>query len=197
LTIKIIILLEEEKMGEVMIQLAKAAIAVALGLSSSFNVDKMLEEYPELKKNGAAFVTLTEGPNDQLRGCIGSLSAYQPLYKDIIANAQSAALRDPRFKPLTLDELDKIKIEVSVLTEPKPLEYTDVADLKKKIRPGIDGVVLQLDGHRATYLPSVWEQLPDFDSFFMTLCQKAGLPGNCLEKHPTIETYQATKYKEK
>jgi AmmeMemoRadiSam system protein A len=184
-------------MGDIMIQLAKAAIAVALGLNSSFDVEKMLEKYPDLKKNGAAFVTLTEGPSDQLRGCIGSLTAYQPLYKDIIANAQSAALRDPRFNPLTLDELDKIKIEVSVLTEPKPLEYRDVEDLRKKIRPGIDGVVLELDGYRSTYLPSVWEQLPDFDSFFTTLCQKAGLPGNCLEKHPDIKTYQATKYKEK
>jgi len=184
-------------MGEIVIQLAKAAIAVALGLNSTFNVEKMLQEYPELNKNGAAFVTLTEGPNDHLRGCIGSLTAYQPLYKDIIANAQSAALRDPRFSPLTLDELDKVKIEVSILTEPKPLEYQDVADLRKKIRPGIDGVVLQLDGYQATYLPSVWEQLPDFDLFFSTLCQKAGLPGNCLEKHPDIKTYQATKYKEK
>jgi len=184
-------------MGEVVIQLAKAAIAVALGLSSSFNVDSMLQKYPELKKNGAAFVTLTTGEDDRLRGCIGSLSAYQPLYKDIIANAQSAALRDPRFKPLTLDELNKIKIEVSILSEPKKLEYSSIEDLKKKIRPGVDGVVLKYDGHRATYLPQVWEQLPEFDEFFSTLCLKAGLSGNCLEKHPEIETYQATKYKEK
>jgi len=184
-------------MGETVIQLAKAAIAVALGLSSSFNVDSMLQKHPELKKNGAAFVTLTTGENDQLRGCIGSLSAYQPLYKDIIVNAQSAALRDPRFKPLTLDELKKIKIEVSILSEPKILEYDSTEDLRKKIRPDIDGVVLEYDGHRATYLPQVWEQLPKFDEFFSTLCLKAGLPGDCLEKHPEIKTYQATKYKEK
>jgi len=183
-------------MGDVMIQLAKAAIAVALGLSSHFDLDKALQNYPELKKEGAAFVTLTEGPADQLRGCIGSLSAYQPLYRDIIANAQSAALRDPRFHPLTRDELDKIKIEVSVLTEPERVPYKDVDDLKRKIRPGIDGVVLELDGYRSTYLPSVWEQLPDFDSFFGTLCQKAGLSGNCLDRHPDIKTYQAVKYKE-
>jgi len=184
-------------MGDIVIQLAKAAIAVALGLNSSFDVDKMLQEYPKLKENGAAFVTLTEGPQDQLRGCIGSLSAYQPLYKDIIANAQSAALRDPRFKPLSLDELKRVKIEVSILSEPKPLEYSSVEDLKKKIRPDIDGVVLEYNGYRATYLPQVWEQLPRFEDFFSTLCQKAGLPGNCLENHPDIKTYQATKYKEK
>ena len=184
-------------MGEIVIQLAKAAIAVALGLNSNFNLDKALQEYPELKKDGAAFVTLTTEPYNQLRGCIGSLSAYQPLYKDIIANAQSAALRDPRFKPLSTDELDKIKIEVSILSEPKPLEYSSIGDLRKKIRPKVDGVVLELDGHRATYLPQVWEQLPNFDEFFSTLCQKAGLPGNCLEKHPAIQTYQVTEYKEK
>ena len=186
-----------KNMGEIVIQLAKAAIAVALGLNSSFDVEKALESYPELKKNGAAFVTLTTEPYDQLRGCIGSLSAYQPLYKDIIANAQSAALRDPRFKPLSLEELDKIKIEVSILSEPKDLEYSSIEDLKRKIRPNIDGVVLEYDGYRATYLPQVWEQLPQFESFFSTLCQKAGLPGNCLDKHPDIKVYQATKYKEK
>jgi len=184
-------------MGEITIQLAKAAIAVALGLDSSFDLDQALKTYPDLRENGAAFVTLTTGADDQLRGCIGSLSAYQPLYKDIIANAQGAALRDPRFKPLSLKELDKIKIEVSILSEPKPLAYSSTKDLKTKIRPDIDGVVLEYNGYRATYLPQVWEQLPHFDSFFSSLCQKAGLPTDCLEKHPDIKTYQATKYKEK
>jgi AMMECR1 domain-containing protein len=79
-------------MGEIIIQLAKAAIAVALGMESQFDLEQALKNYPELEKDGAAFVTLTKEPQDQLRGCIGSLSAYQPLYKDIIANAQSAAL---------------------------------------------------------------------------------------------------------
>lgn len=184
-------------MGEIVIQLAKAAIAVVLGMESQFDLGQALKKYPELERNGAAFVTLTKEPHDQLRGCIGSLSAYQPLYKDIIANAQSAALRDPRFKPLTPEELKEVKVEVSILSEPKPLPYRDTEDLKAKIRPNIDGIVLSYDGYSATYLPQVWEQLPDFESFFATLCQKAGLPGNCLEKHPDIKTYQAIKYKEK
>ena len=184
-------------MNEIVIQLAKAAIAVALGLESPFDLEQALKTYPELEKDGAAFVTLTTGSNDQLRGCIGSLSAYQPLYKDIIANAQSAALRDPRFNPLSLDELEKIKVEVSILSEPQPLLYHSIEDLREKIRPDIDGVVLEYNGYRATYLPQVWEQLPLFDSFFASLCQKAGLPGNCLEKYPDIKTYQAIKYKEK
>jgi AmmeMemoRadiSam system protein A len=184
-------------MGEITIQLAKAAIAVALGMDSSFDLDQALKTYPDLKKNGAVFITLTTGSQDQLRGCIGSLSAYQPLYKDIIANAQSAALRDPRFKPLSREELDKIKIEVSILSEPKPLAYHSTEDLKTKIRPNIDGVVLEYNGYRATYLPQVWEQLPEFDSFFSTLCQKAGLSGDCLKNHPDIKTYQATNSKER
>ncbi|MEA3417925.1 MAG: AmmeMemoRadiSam system protein A [Campylobacterota bacterium] len=184
-------------MGEIVIQLAKAAIAVALGMESQFDLEQALKNYPELEKMGAVFVTLTKEPQDQLRGCIGSLSAYQPLYKDIIANAQSAALRDPRFKPLTQEELKEVKVEVSILSEPEPLSYRDTEELKAKIRPDIDGIVLDLNGSRATYLPQVWEQFPDFESFFATLCQKAGLPGNCLEQHPEIKTYQATKYKEK
>ena len=184
-------------MNEIVIQLAKAAIVVALGLESPFDLEQALKTYPELEKDGAAFVTLTTGSNDQLRGCIGSLSAYQPLYKDIIANAQSAALRDPRFNPLSLDEMKQIKIEVSILSEPQSLPYSSIEDLRSKIRPDIDGVVLEYHGYRATYLPQVWEQLPHFDGFFSSLCQKAGLSGDCLEKHPDIKTYQATKYKEK
>ncbi|MEA3492081.1 MAG: AmmeMemoRadiSam system protein A [Campylobacterota bacterium] len=183
-------------MGEIVIGLAKAAIAVALGMDSSFDLEEALERYPQLKENGAVFVTLTKSPNDQLRGCIGSLTAYQPLYKDIISNAESAALRDPRFRPLSKDELGEIKIEVSILSEPKPLLYRDTEDLRRKIKPAIDGVVLEYGGYRATYLPQVWEQLPQFDSFFASLCQKAGLAGECLDKHPDIKTYQATKYRE-
>ncbi len=184
-------------MGEVTIQLAKAAITVALGMDSSFDLEQALRSYPELKNNGAVFVTLTTGSNDQLRGCIGSLSAYRPLYEDIIANAKSAALRDPRFNPVTLSEMRDIKVEVSILTEPKILHYTSTEDLKTKIKPQIDGVVLEHNGYRATYLPQVWEQLPHFDEFFSSLCLKAGLAQNCLEEHPDIKTYQDVKYKEK
>ncbi len=184
-------------MGEIVIQLAKAAIAVALGLDSSFDLEQAIKSHPDLKDNGAVFVTLTTGSDDQLRGCIGSLSAYRPLYEDIIANAKSAALRDPRFKPVTLDELKGIKVEVSILTEPQALQYTSIEDLKTKIKPQVDGVVLEHNGYRATYLPQVWEQLPRFDEFFISLCAKAGLSQNCLDHHPDIKTYQDVKYKEK
>jgi len=183
-------------MQEVLIGLAKAAILVALNQPENFDLEGALKKYPELLENGAAFVTINKRANDQLRGCIGSLQAYRPLYKDIISNAQAAALHDPRFPPMTPEELKDIKIEVSILSEPKPLQYNDVEDLRKKIVPMKDGVVLRYDGYQATYLPQVWEQLPDFDAFFSSLCMKAGLPGDCLKHHPEIEVYHVSKYEE-
>ena len=183
-------------MQDVLIGLAKAAILVALNQPENFDLESALKKYPELLENGAAFVTINKRSNDQLRGCIGSLQAYRPLYKDIISNAQAAALHDPRFPPLTPEELNEIKIEVSILSEPKPLQYSDVEDLRNKIVPMKDGIVLRYNGYQATYLPQVWEQLPDFDAFFSSLCMKAGLPGDCLVNHPEIEVYHVTKYEE-
>ncbi len=183
-------------MKEAILALAKAAILAALGQPVHIDLEKLLAQYPALKEKGAAFVTINKGAQHRLRGCIGSLQAFRPLYEDIIHNAKAAALEDPRFHPLRPEELGDITVEVSVLSEPKPLAYKNVEDLKQKIRPGIDGVVLRLGSRRATYLPQVWEQLPDFESFFSSLCQKAGLPGNCLASHPQIEVYQVTKYSE-
>jgi len=184
-------------MNDIVITLAKAAILVALNQPEDFDLENALKTYPALKENGAVFVTITSEPNEQLRGCIGSLKAYRPLYKDIISNAQSAALHDPRFTPLTLEEFRHIKIEVSVLSEPKILEYSDTDDLKKKIIPFEDGVVLKHNGRHATYLPQVWEQLPNFNDFFSSLCLKANLDRDCISKHPEISIYQVKKYKEK
>ena len=184
-------------MNEIIIALAKTAILVALGLPENFDLEKALQQHPNLKENGASFVTITKASNGELRGCIGSLQAHRPLYKDIIFNAQSSALRDSRFKPLTKEEFKNIKIEVSILSTPKVITYTNSTDLKAKIEPFQDGVVLQLNGKQATYLPQVWEQLPKFDDFFLRLCQKAGLKSTCLLEHPKIMTYQVRKYKEK
>jgi len=183
-------------MQDILIDLAKAAILAALNQPENFDLENALEHYPELLKNGAAFVTINTRRNHQLRGCIGSLQAYRPLYKDIISNAQAAALHDPRFPPLTPEEFKEIKIEVSILSDPKPLQYSDVEDLRKKIVPMKDGIVLRYNGYQATYLPQVWEQLPSFDAFFSSLCMKAGLPGDCLTHHPEIEVYHVAKYEE-
>ena len=184
-------------MNDIVIALAKAAILVALNQPEDFDLEHALKKYPVLEEAGAVFVTLNTEPNEQLRGCIGSLEAYRPLYKDIISNAQSAALRDPRFTPLTLDELKHISIEVSILSEPKVLEYGDLQDLKRQVVPFQDGVVLKQNGNHATYLPQVWEQLPKFDDFFSSLCLKANLGNDCMSSHPEISTYQVKKYKEK
>jgi AmmeMemoRadiSam system protein A len=183
-------------MNEIVISLAKAAILVALGQPDSFELEKALDNYPSLEKKGAVFVTINTKSTNHLRGCIGSLQAHRPLYKDIIYNAQSAALRDPRFKPLRIEELDNITLEVAILNEPKPLYYKDIQELEEKITPFKDGIVLSYKGKRATYLPSVWEDLPKFDDFFTSLCHKAELQSDCLTLHPYISTYQVTKYKE-
>ncbi len=183
-------------MGKIYLQLARAAIAQSVGIKYDLDLDKLLNDYPQLKEWGSSFVTITKGENDVLRGCIGSLEAYRPIYEDIILNARAAALHDPRFQSLSELEYNDIKIEVSILSKPKKLGYTDIEDLKNKIRPGIDGVILKLDGYQATFLPQVWEQLPSFDLFFSHLCQKAGLESNCLNHHPDIFIYQVKKYKE-
>lgn len=183
-------------MNNVIIALARAAILEALNQPEDFDIEHALKTYPDLKKNGAAFVTITTKPNEQLRGCIGSLQAHRPLYKDIIMNAQSAALYDPRFMPLSVEELNHIEIEVSILSEPKVLIYDDIADLRNKVVPFQDGIVLKHNGRQATYLPQVWEQLPNFDDFFSSLCLKANLSRDCLSQHPEISTYTVKKHKE-
>jgi len=183
-------------MHDILIALAKASILTALHQPVDLNLTQALQTYPQLKEKGAVFVTLTKGKNEQLRGCIGSLEAWRPLYKDVISNARSAALEDDRFPPLKKEEFSQIKVEVSVLSKPKEIDYTDESDLKKKITPRKDGVILRHWLHRATYLPQVWEELPTFESFFSSLCQKAKLEPNCLKDHPTIEVYRVEKYKE-
>lgn len=183
-------------MKEVLLSLARAAIAESVGLSHDIDLQQLLKENPWLKEKGAVFVTLNNRSNHALRGCIGSLIAHRELYRDLIDNAVAAAKHDPRFSPLTQNEFDKISVEVSLLSEPKELFYKDTKDLKNKIRPNIDGVVLKYGGRQATFLPQVWEELNDFYEFFGHLCQKAGLSGKCLEDHPDISTYQVQKFEE-
>lgn len=184
-------------MEEIIIALAKASILVALNKPSNFNLTLARQHFPELNKKHAVFVTLRTLPSHKLRGCIGSLIAHRPLYKDIIINARHATLDDKRFKPLTKEEFENISIEVSILSKPKIVPYKDSNELKTKIIPLRDGVILTLESHRATYLPSVWKELTTFDDFFASLCLKAQLKRSCLEQHPTLQTYQAVKYKEK
>jgi len=149
----------------------------------------------DLREPGASFVTLTIG--GQLRGCIGSIEPRQPLALDVRDNALGAAFRDPRFPPLSREELNRVHIEVSVLTRPQPLAYTGPDDLLEKLRPHVDGVVIERGWHRATFLPQVWEKLPDPREFMAHLCLKAGLPPDDYHR-PGLEvfTYQVEKFEE-
>ena len=174
-------------------EVARQSIQDEFDYKDSINIKKLTKDNPYLAKDGASFITLTQ--NGKLRGCIGSLEAKRPLIEDIIANAKSAAFRDPRFSKLLREELHVTDIEVSVLTAPKLLEYSDVEDLKKKIKPNIDGVILKLNSNQATFLPQVWEELPEFESFFGHLLSKAGIPMDSFKNHPTIYVYQVKKYR--
>jgi len=129
----------------------------------------------------------------KLRGCIGSLETHRDILEDTISNALSAVFHDPRFAPLSKEEFGEIEIEISILTQPKLMHYNNIAQLKKIVRPHIDGVVLYCGNRRATFLPLVWDSLPHCDAFFGHLCQKVGLNLDCLKHHPQIYLYQAQK----
>ncbi len=141
------------------------------------------------------FVTLTI--DDGLRGCIGNIIPQESLLDGVKANAINAAFRDPRFKPLSGKEWEKVKIEISILTDPKPLDYSNRKDLLEKMRQGTDGVILKKGYNQSTFLPQVWEQLPDKKEFLTHLCLKAGLDGNEWEKEKLeVLTYQVQAFEE-
>ncbi len=179
--------------GLVLLPLARAAIARHLGPDEPAAPDA-----PWLDAPGACFVTLTSGraPGGALRGCIGSLEARRPLREDVEANAVAAACRDPRFPPLGRAELDDVVVEVSVLSAPTALPAVDEPELLARLRPGVDGVILSVPGHRATFLPQVWDQLPDPAEFLSHLRRKAGLPAGYRGRDVVIEIYTVTAWLE-
>ncbi len=162
-----------EAQRSILRDIARASIKEGLTHGHALRVDPAT--YDEaLQQPGACFVTLHL--HDQLRGCIGSLEAYRPLLEDVADNAYGAAFRDPRFVPLGAAEFDDLDIHLSVLSPATPMAFTSEADLLAQIRPEVDGLVLEDRGHRGTFLPSVWEQLPDREDFWRHLKLKAGLP---------------------
>ncbi|MCM2289052.1 MAG: AmmeMemoRadiSam system protein B [Sulfuritalea sp.] len=150
--------------------------------------------HPALDQPGATFVTLTQ--DGQLRGCIGSLEAHRPLDQDVRANAVAAAFRDPRFPPLTAEELARTRIEVSLLSAPQPMSFTDEADALRQLRPNIDGIIFSAGQRRSTFLPQVWEQLREPRVFMAHLKQKAGLPADWWSSEVRLQRYEAQKWKE-
>jgi AmmeMemoRadiSam system protein A len=142
---------------------------------------------------GASFVTLIK--NKELRGCIGSLEVTRPLVEDVRLHTVAAALDDFRFPPVREDEIQHISIEVSRLTIPTRIEFDNPEELLSKIRPGIDGVVIKKGLRRATFLPQVWEKVPDVEIFLTMLCRKMGAGSDCWRsKNIEIFTYQVEKF---
>jgi len=159
--------------GRVLTGIARGAIANGLGLSS---VPVKRGHLPWLLQPGASFVTLIK--EGALRGCIGSLQATRPLGQDVAANARAAAFDDPRFPKLARDEWARCSVEVSLLSAPKSIRFSGEDDLLGQIRAGEDGLILERDGRRGTFLPQVWEGLPDKRQFLAALLAKAGLPAD-------------------
>lgn len=139
---------------------------------------------PKCREPRACFVTLTKGGG--LRGCIGTLTADEPLWHAVMMNARGAAQRDTRFPSVMPDELADLRIEISVLSEPRPLQFASTRELLDQLHPRRDGVALHADGRRATFLPQVWEEISDKTDFLERLCLKAGLARNAW-RQPGIE----------
>lgn len=179
----------EPSVGELLLPIARAAIASALGLGAQAPEDASCLQQP-----GACFVTLTQ--RGQLRGCIGSLEARRSLLADVKANAVAAALQDPRFAPLTPGELALTRVEVSLLSPLQEMHFASEADALAQLRPGIDGVVFSFGRHRSTFLPQVWEQLPGAAEFMAQLKRKAGLAADFWDPAVRLQRYSVAKWQE-
>jgi len=166
--------------------IALSALKAAVLDNKSFSLEGVSSR---LMLPGACFVTLLK--NSQLRGCIGTLEAHRSLAEDVAHNSYNAAMRDPRFPCVESSELNDLELSISVLTKPKEVAVDSETQLLKQIRPGVDGVILDDGSHRATYLPSVWEQLPDAIDFIRELKCKAGLPKDYWSKSMRCFTYQS------
>lgn len=178
-------LTEEEKQ-----QLRETARqSIDYGLKHDQPLPVTVEDYsPLLQQQAATFVTLNL--YGQLRGCIGTLQAYQPLIKDVAQHAYDAAFRDRRFSPVTEREAPDLDIHISILTPDEPIEAESEAELLSRLRPGIDGLILKDGLHQATFLPSVWEQLPEPEEFLAHLKIKAGLARNHWSETIEFSRYQ-------
>ncbi len=177
-----------------LLELARKSIEKYLKKGEIITFDE--SKIPEnLKVGKGCFVTLTK--NQKLRGCIGNILPQEPLYKCVIRNAINAATNDPRFERVEPSELKEIKIEISVLDYPSLLEHKSADEILEKLKPGEHGVILKLGQKQSTYLPSVWEQIPNKKEFLSNLCVKGGMPENCWKDPSTkIYTYTTTSFEE-
>jgi AmmeMemoRadiSam system protein A len=177
-------------LGSALLQTARHALARAFDRAAAAAPG----EHAALAAPGATFVTLTQA--GELRGCIGTLEAHRALRRDVEQNALCAAFRDPRFAPLAAEEFEITRIEVSLLSAPVPLAVVDEDDLLRRLRPGVDGVVLAWRGQRATFLPQVWDALGQPQAFIAALKQKAGLSARFWADDVSVSRYTVDKFKE-
>jgi len=177
----------------VLLKLARSTVAAKLAADSP--AANSAAASPALAEKRGCFVTLHK--KGMLRGCIGTIEPVESLLANVEENALNAAFRDPRFPPLKRDELPLVTFEVSVLSVPQVLDYDDAVDLLSKLKPGIHGVILERGWQRATFLPQVWQQLPDKKAFLENLCQKAGMARSAWKQGDlTVKIYQAEYFSE-
>jgi AmmeMemoRadiSam system protein B/AmmeMemoRadiSam system protein A len=179
-----------EEAGRTMLAIARASIAKALGAETGMPDVSA----PWLRQAGATFITLTK--DGKLRGCVGSLAPERMLREDVAVNALGAAFRDHRFPKLSREEWPSVEVEVSLLSAPKPLRFADEIDLLAQIVPGKDGIILEHEGKRATFLPQVWEGLPETRQFLGELMKKAGIPEGTRLARCKYWRYRVAKWKQ-
>jgi hypothetical protein len=178
-----------EEAGETLLSVARGSIERDL-----LGKPEVIAAGSWLNQTGATFVTLTK--EGALRGCIGSLQAARALAEDVAQNALGAAFRDPRFPAMTPGEWPQCRVEVSLLSTPKPVRFADEADLLEQIEAGVDGLIVEADGKRGTFLPQVWEDLADKHAFLAHLLRKAGLPADMRLTRCKVSRYRVAKWKE-
>jgi hypothetical protein len=184
---------EETRRGEVLLAIARESLAEALSLGHPRQEGERKE--PWLSEPGATFVTLTR--RGELRGCVGSVRAYRALFDDVWANARASAFQDTRFPPLAVSEFPEIRVEVSVLSPPEPLAPCGEDEACARLRPGLDGLILECGTLRSTFLPQVWQQLEDPRDFLGHLKVKAGLPRDFWSPEVRLLRYTVAKWVEK
>ncbi len=180
----------DRELGQALVVLARNAIAARLGMAEA-----RAPYHPALDRPGATFVTLML--EDELRGCVGSLEPRRALSADVGANAVAAAFRDPRFPPLAAREFPPTSVEVSLLSPQEALAFADEDEFVRQLRRGVDGIVLSHGHHRATFLPQVWETLPEPRQFVAALKRKAGLREDFWAPDVKAARYTVIKWKER
>lgn len=175
--------------GRLLLRIARESVADALGLSAPGTYDE-----PWLREPGATFITLRW--RGGLRGCVGSVQAYRPLFEDVWRNARASAFHDTRFPPLEPREYPDLSVEVSLLSPPEPLVCSCEEEALFLLRPGIDGIILEYQECRGTFLPQVWEQLPDPRDFLYQLQRKAGLRPGFWAPEVRLSRYTVFKWME-